>query len=45
MMNDALPLQILYVGDGSMGRRLLQIGKLIDAVDKAKIDIIRLQRL
>ena len=45
MMNDALPLQILYVGDGSVSRRLLQIGKLINAVDKAKIDIIRLQRL
>ena len=38
MMNDTLPLQILYVGDGSVSRRLLQIGKLINAVDKAKID-------
>ena len=43
MMNDALPLQILYVGDGSMSGRLFQVGKLVDAVDKTEVNIIRLQ--
>lgn len=43
MMNDALPLQILYVGDSSMSGRLFQVGKLIDAVDKTEVNIIRLQ--
>ena len=45
MADDPFPFQLLDVVDGALGDRLFQVGGLIDAVDKAKIDVVCFQLL